>query len=306
MIAEYYPITGIEDAYIAFDIQDSASAYSAGTPIQTPPAQNANWTSTQESQPIYGFNVKQDEVFGNEENAVVLRLVGISEDLDAKLRGKHIIAATGRIAGHGNPTPPLCALGLKISKASGEYTYVWFLKGRFSGGNIVAETKSQNVTINTREYTFTAFETEKKFTYLDDISGQMVTTGLVYHKGETAKPSFDPAGWFAQVQTPDTASLPSALSLVSSVPADDATGVAVDASIALTFNNTIASSALTLLGPSGAVVAVTKALNAAKTVLTVTPTAPLTAATAYTLVLAHVADVYGQSISDTVITFTTA
>jgi methionine-rich copper-binding protein CopC len=225
--------------------------------------------------------------------------------MDAKLRGKHVIAASGRIAGSGNTTPPLCALGLKINKGDG-FIYLWFLKGRFSGGNVVAQTKAENATINMREYTFTAMETEKKFSYTDSISGAVKSTGLTWFKGDTTQAGFDPTGWFTQVQTPDTTGAPTALALVSSDPTDEDADVAIDASIVLTFNNAVSDSVLALLDSDIAPVAVTKSLNAAKTVLTGTPTAALDATATYTLVLAQITDVYGQTIENTVITFTTA
>lgn len=305
MNAEYYPITGIEGAFIAPVLADTADSYSAGTVIECPPAENANWATTQNSAPFFGNNAKQDELFGVEISAITLRLNGISEELDAKLRGKSYIAASGRVAGTGAAKPPLWALGLKINKG-GEYVYVWFLKGRFSGGNIVAQTVSDNVTVNMREYTFAAFETTHKFEYADEISGTTKTTGLTWYKGETADAAFSETGFFDQVQTPDSDGAPSALALSTIVPADEALAIAVTANIVLTFSNKIASSSVVLIDDDGAAVAGAQTWDATGKILTIDPTTSLAASTLHIVAIAGVVDVFGQALDATTKTFTTA
>ena len=91
------------------------------------------------------------------------------------------------------------------------------------------------------------------------------------------------------------------------VPANNATAVAVGSAITLTFNNPIDHGNAALINATtDAVVQSTKAFNGGKTVLTITPTSALTAATKYAVVVAGMADAYGQSLPDTVIKFTTA
>ena len=307
MVAEYYPITGLKDAYIALGVVDTASAYSAGTPFETPPAENATWTITQASTPFFGFDAKQDDLPGSEISSAVIRLNGISEEMDAKIRGKARIASSGRIAGSGDTTPPLCALGLQIDKAPGEYVYVWFLKGRFSGGNIVAQTSADSKTINMREYTFTAVETTKKFTFTDAISGESKTTGLTWFKGETADDSFSATDWFTQVQTPDTTSAPSALALSTIVPDDEATEVLATADVVLTFNNKIASHSVVLIDDdSVAVVPAAITFDTTGKIMTINPTDNMTAGHVHTVAVFAVTDVYGQTLANTIATFTVA
>ena len=109
-----------------------------------------------------------------------------------------------------------------------------------------------------------------------------------------------------QVQTPDTTSAPSAVALSTIVPADGAETIALDAAVVLTFNNKIASEAVTLIDSSdGDVVAVTKSWNAAGTVLTLTPDANLTASTKYIVSVAGVIDIYGQALAAAGKDFTT-
>lgn len=104
---------------------------------------------------------------------------------------------------------------------------------------------------------------------------------------------------------PDT---PDALSVVT-VPADAATGVVITANLTLTFNNALASGAesgIMLTTAAGVPVAVARTINGARTVVTLDPTASLSAATDYLLVIAGVRDVFDQTLADTVKNFTTA
>ena len=90
------------------------------------------------------------------------------------------------------------------------------------------------------------------------------------------------------------------------VPADEATGVAIDANITLTFNNPIDHGNATLMKTSDdTIIAAAKTLNGAKTIWTIDPTANLANSTEYAIVLTDVVDAYAQSLADTVYKFTT-
>jgi methionine-rich copper-binding protein CopC len=95
--------------------------------------------------------------------------------------------------------------------------------------------------------------------------------------------------------------------VAASVPADDATDVAVDANMVVTYNNALNDStstfALTKTSDASAI-ASDVTYDTAKKVVTVNPGASLIAATGYTLTC-HAVDITGQ-IKETVITFTTA
>lgn len=91
------------------------------------------------------------------------------------------------------------------------------------------------------------------------------------------------------------------------VPANEATGVAADANITLTFNNPIDhGNAVLVKASDNSIIAATKTFNGAKTVLTINPTANLTASTEYAIIVTNMTDAYGQTLADTVYTFTTA
>jgi hypothetical protein len=93
---------------------------------------------------------------------------------------------------------------------------------------------------------------------------------------------------------------PSALTLSTIVPADDASGIAVTANIVMTFNNKVVNEAIAVTSAAGVIVAGTKTWDTAGKVLTFDPTASLTGSTTYLVTVSGVTDIYGQAM-DTVI-----
>lgn len=107
---------------------------------------------------------------------------------------------------------------------------------------------------------------------------------------------------------PDAAGSPSAIS-VSSSPADAATGVVVSSNMVLTFNNKLAAGAengIMLTTAAGVPVACARTIDAARKVVTLNPSSSLGSAADHLIVIAGVSDIYGQTLADTVINFTTA
>lgn len=99
---------------------------------------------------------------------------------------------------------------------------------------------------------------------------------------------------------------PSAISLSSIVPADDASGVAVGANIVLTFNNEIRSEAIVVTSAAGVIVAGAKTWDATNKILTFNPTVDLSASTTYIVTIAGVVDIYSQLLAASVKNFATA
>ena len=99
---------------------------------------------------------------------------------------------------------------------------------------------------------------------------------------------------------------PSALVVSSMVPSDAATAVAVDSNIALTFNNKISEESIVITSNAGVIVPFSKSWDIARKVLTINPTANLSSATTYLVTVGGVSDIYNQTLSAAVKTFTTA
>jgi hypothetical protein len=98
----------------------------------------------------------------------------------------------------------------------------------------------------------------------------------------------------------------SALALSSIAPADDATAIAINSNITLTFNNKITREAVVVTSEAGSIVAGTKSWDATGKILTFDPTADLSANTVYLVTVGGVVDIYGQSLAAEVKNFTTA
>ena len=99
----------------------------------------------------------------------------------------------------------------------------------------------------------------------------------------------------------------SSLLTVTSDPADGTTDVTVNVNPALTFNRRISSCKVSLMDYNTQVtVSITTSLDITGRVLTITPASDLDAATKYAIVIDSAFAVTGQSLSYTVIAFTTA
>lgn len=98
---------------------------------------------------------------------------------------------------------------------------------------------------------------------------------------------------------------PNALALVSIVPADKATEVPINSTVVITFNNEIASNNVSVATSSDVPVDGTKTWDAAKKVLTFTPTLDLSEETKYIVTIASVVDVYTQTLATVTKEFTT-
>lgn len=98
---------------------------------------------------------------------------------------------------------------------------------------------------------------------------------------------------------------PSAPAVSSIVPNDEATDVAIDTTIVITFNNEILREAVVVTTAAGAIVAGTKAWDATGKILTFTPSSNLTNSTVYIVTIGGVVDIYNQAMTAVVDNFTT-
>jgi phi13 family phage major tail protein len=301
MNKEYGEFIGVDSIHAAIITEDSENNYIAGTPEYFAPAAEIAGEPEIESKPTYYDNVPQDNYITEGVTALKIIVSGVSAEMMAKYLGKHYDAATGRVLDTGEPNPPDVALSFRFNKGKEDYRYYQYLKGKFSGGSEEATTKKNNIDIKTYTTTFTAVTTTHKWT-VDGVLKQMKRIFA-----DTTDAAFNPAGWFDQVQTPDTTSAPAALTLSSSDPEDGDTGKAVGVKPELTFNNKIKSYNVTLINTvTLAAIACAFAIDATGKVLTINPNANLEAATKYAIVINKITDIYGQTLVDNIIDFTTA
>ncbi|MHB9031915.1 MAG: major tail protein [Anaerolineae bacterium] len=299
--AEYKSVVGLDQVYIAQVTADSAAAFTANTPEYLAPAADAAAEPTTSQEMQYADDKPFDVVTGEGETKITLTLTNVPFEMVAKLLGKTFDAASGRMFDEGSGSiPPDFALSFRSMRSNGSYRYFQYLKGKFGAPKDEAQTVGASKTPKPQQLVYTAVNTIHKF----DLGGS-ADQSVKRVVGDEDADNFSGATWFSQVQTPEAVA-PSALSLSSSVPTDGATGVVVTADQTLTFNNALPNTQgiLLLKVSDGTVVAGALSLDATKKIVTMNPTANLTASTDYLLVYA-VTDIYGQTLQGAV-NFTTA
>jgi phi13 family phage major tail protein len=291
---------GVDSLHAAVVNVDTEAEYSADTPEYLAPAAEITGQAETENKTTYYDNMPANNYVTEGATTLNITVSGVPADLAAKYLGKKYDAATGRVYDSGNPNPPNVALSFRFNKGKDGYRYYQYLKGTFSGGAEEASSKSNTIDIKTYQMTFTAVTTTHKWT----VDGALKALKRIF--GDTTDDAFSEGNWFNAVQTPDTAVTPSALSLDSSVPAADATGVAVDSDITLTFDNKISDQVITLFSDAFAAVATTITKDSTGKILTVSPDSDLDAATSYNMIMTSITDIYGQKLENQVIEFATA
>jgi len=301
MDQKYAEFIGVDSVYYALITADTDSAYTAGTPQYLAPVAEIAGEPEVNNKTTYYDNAAANNYVTEGKTELKVTVANVPAQLMATLLGKAYDAASGRVYDSGQANPPKVALGFRFAMGQDKARYYWFLAGTFSGGAEEATTKTSDVDEKTYTLTFTAVTTAFKWTV------NTVLTSLKRTFADTSDSAFDPTGWFTQVQTPSTTVAPSAVSLSTIVPADGAASVARTSTIVLTFNNKIASEAITLINStSGDTVVFTKAWDTAGKVLTITPSATLAATTKFIVAIAGVVDVYGQALAANGKDFTTA
>lgn len=300
---EYKSNVGLRDIYYALVTQDDADAYAAGTPTYLAPAMTASIAPASESKVQYADDGPFDTMSSEGETKIDFEMTQIPMEKRAIILGKVYDAATGRILDNGG-TPPDIALSFRSLKSNGSYHYVQYLKGKFTPPSKELGTKTNSPDPKSTKITFTAIKTVHPFDLLGDASLLDGSKGV---EGDEDIANFDGSTWFNAVQVPIAGS-PAAFTLTP-VPADAATGVVVSSNITLTFSNPLAGGAengIILTTAAGVPKACARTINAARTVVTLNPTTDMAGTTDYLVIVPGVTSVYGQSLADTVINFTTA
>ncbi|MFZ3150250.1 MAG: major tail protein [Anaerolineaceae bacterium] len=299
---EYKSVVGLDELHAALVIQDDTNRYAADIPEMFAPATNATAEPTSSQETQYANNGPFDVLVSEGETKITLETTNIPIEVLAKYLGKIYDTASGRMFDQGaGATPPDAALSFRSMKSNGHYRYFQYLKGKFSVPKDEASTVKEKKEPKPMQIIFTAVNT----IHLFDLGAVTGTVKRVI--GDEDSLNFSGATWFAHVQTPVTTT-PNALVLSSSVPVDDAASVSVSANLTLTFSNALKDasvSRITLIkSTDGSPIASAISLDATKKIVTIDPTANLTAATKYYLVYA-VEDIYGQTLNSA-IDFTTA
>ncbi len=298
---EYQSTVGLEDVYIAEVLEDSEDVYNAGVPEIMAPAIDGTIEPTINSKTQYANNIPFAALTQEGDTKVTLNVTGLPQALQAWLTGNSFDAASGRFFNHGG-TPPYFALSFRSQKASGGEVYVQYLKGRFSFAAQDISTKTDTPDPKPRKLIYTAIQTTYRFA----VDGSQ-NKGTKFVSGDTDTDNFDETGWFLSVQVPVVAAAPAFT--VIYLPADAATGVLATANFTATFSNKIktGTAGISLIRVSTLLpIANAITLDSTKKIITIDPTASLTAGAQYAVVLTGVKSIYNQTLADAVVDFTVA
>jgi phi13 family phage major tail protein len=227
-----------------------------------------------------------------------LNVADLPMEVQADLLGHNIVG--GVLIRKSADIPPFVAIGFKTLKSNGSYRFTWLAKGKFSLPEQANQTKADSINWNTPTISGSFLKRE-----CDDEWERHIDQDYVDYVASQG------ANWF---NNPYGGAIDSVVpTLTTSVPANAATAVVVSSTVVLTFSEAMALSTLNTGNISmyndttGNGVAVNLSVNAARTIVTITPTANLTAATKFRVVMsAGLKDAGGNSFVAKSITFTTA
>jgi phi13 family phage major tail protein len=294
---EYKSRIGLDSLYIAEVTVDTAATYTADTPEYLAPAAEASQAPATNAATQYADDQPYDSNVFEGETVISLTVTGIPAEMQAKLLNRKFDTASGRVFDNPGRTPPYFALSFRSLKSNGSYRYYQYLKGRFSAPTEETATKADSPDPKTTQLVYTAIPTIHNF------NTGTVTEPVKRIFGDADTTNFVNTGWFTAVQTPSIAA-PSALALSSSDPTDNATGVAQNKTVTLTFNNSLPAGEINhvvVTKADGTIKACTNSLDATKKIMTVNPDADFS--TGVWLVSIGVTDIYGQNLLS-VVSFT--
>lgn len=264
---------GLRDLYYAILTKDDSTGVAYQTPVKIIGAINAKISPKSDTQTLYADDGPSESVTTLGEIEVEFEVKDLPLTVQAALLGHTI--SNGILIKDADDIAPYVALGFRSKKSNGKYRYIWLYKGRF-------ETPDQ-------EYKTTedkpSFQTPKiKGTFVKrDYDGVWQAIGDEDEAGFTAGNT-----WFNAVVNVSADTTPPTLS--NTVPANNATAVAVSTTVQWIFSEAIspdavnASTFMVIKDSDGSVVAGSLSQSADKTTVTFTPSANLSAATAYRII----------------------
>lgn len=290
---------GLTELYYAILTSDPAG----GTPVYATPVRirgaiSANINPNTSAETLFADDGPYATATTIGDIELALNVAELTLDEQAALLG-HTVSG-GILKRKSTDNPPWVAIGFKTLKANNSYRWTWLNKGKFRLPEQNNETKGDSINFQTPTINgnFVKRDADDEWErHIDeDHDDYLAALGTAWFtdplgSGDTTAPTLD-----------------------SSVPTDGAAAVAVDTTIAMTFSEAMALSTLTTDNfflsdvTTGAPVAGALTVNAARTVVTFTPTANLSAATEYRMnITTSVTDLSGNKLAaHNHIEFTTA
>jgi len=288
---------GLKNLYYAVLTKDDATGVSYLAPVKIAGAINAKISPKSNTEVLYADDGPDETATALGEIDVEFEAKDISLADQAALLGHSIVG--GVMLKKATDVAPYVALGFMSKKSNGQYRYIWLTKGMFALPDQEYATGEDKPKFQTPKLKGTFV----KRAY-DDLWQRIADED---HPDYVASIG---ANWFNSVEGTIDTTPPT----VTVVPANNATNVAVGASVNWTFSEAILASQVSdsnfflIKDSDGSVVAGTLSINTARTVVTFTPGANLSAATAYRAICTKdVCDLAGNKLAANSVTkFTTA
>ncbi|MHB1167355.1 MAG: major tail protein [Carboxydocellales bacterium] len=290
-------LVGLKKLYFAILTTDDANGFTYQAPVAIPGARAIKVDPKTSSESLYADDgpLVTSNQLGDVD--VELETAYLTQTIQAALLGHSVVG--GVMTRKHSDISPYVALGYERTKENGSSRFVWLYKGRFEEMSTDDSTKEDKVKYNTpkikAKFIRRIFDAAWSKTTDQDDPTYVAATGTT---------------WFDSVGTADTT--PPTISTY--LPANNATGVAVGATINWTFSEAIDQAGITAANfvvfkdTDGTVVAGALTYDAATFKVTLTPSAALTALTAYRAVVTKdVQDLSGNKLAANSVTkFTTA
>lgn len=241
-----------------------------------------------------GVLVDQDTTLQDVELSI--NLGHLSNAQYAKYLGHHMAAQGGVYALEGDVSPWIAIL-VEYTKSGGKKGFKIFYKGMFTEPDDSAKQKEgkisyENITVTA---TFQPLKNNGMWKYTieedDDNCPEDIETKFFQSVIIPAEATEEPL---------------EKLTLVSSNPKDSAINVALDVNPSITFNNKIADNEILLLDDSNSIMSINKSLDITGKIITIVPSAALTANKKYSILVTGVKDIFEQELAQSTIGFTTA
>lgn len=288
---------GLKNLYYAVLTKDDAAGVQYLAPVKIAGAINAKISPKSNTEVLYADDGPDETATALGEIDVEFEAKDISLTDQAALLGHSIVG--GVMLKKSTDAAPYVALGFMSKKSNGHYRYIWLTKGMFA--------------LPDQEYA--TGEDKPKF-QTPKLKGTFVKRAyddLWQRIADEDHPDYAASigsNWFNTVEGTIDTTPPT----VTVVPANNATGTAVGSAVNWTFSEAILASLVTdsnfflIKDSDGSAVAGTLSINTARTVVTFTPGANLTAATAYRAICTKdVSDLAGNKLAANSVTkFTTA
>lgn len=283
--------TGVEKAYYAILKEDGVTP-KYGTVHYLPGLREISVAAKEEQATIYAENRLYDSENSLGEIEVTLDFASIDTADYAALFGKKI-AKNGGIIESSSDQPPYIALMIEKTLSGEVKEYLTLFKGKMALPEDKAKTKEGKTEYQTMSL-------NGLFMPLDN--------GIWKHSVKTTDEGFNrethAQNWGKTVLLPSTEAVEKLT--VTGDPEDNATEVAKNKTITLTFNNPITQYTVSLLKNDFTVVDSNISINEANKVITIDPKADLAGSTKYAVMVNGVKDIYGQVLENSIIDFTTA